>query len=75
MKIVFADDKRKHSENMELEMGKLGIPFVGFQYTRTYERAKQLDFSLSDIQLKYLGKILPDSMARILLENAIRSDE
>ena len=72
-KIVFADDKRKHSENMDLEMGKLGIPFVGFQSTRTYERAKRLDFSLSDIQLEYLGKILPDSMAKIFLENATRS--
>ena len=74
-KIVFADDKRTHSENMDLEMGKLGIPFVGFQYTRTYERAKHLDFSLSDMQLEHLGKMLPDYMAKILQEYATRSDK
>jgi FMN phosphatase YigB (HAD superfamily) len=65
-KIVFADDKRKHADNVDLEMGKLGIPCVAYQYTRTYERTKSLDFSLADVQVQYLGKILPDDVAAVI---------
>lgn len=62
-KIVFADDKRKHADNVDLEMGALGISCVAYQYTRTYERTKSLDFGLADVQVQYLGKILPDDVA------------
>jgi len=37
-KVVFVDDAKHHVEQMEEELENLGVPFVGFHYTRSTER-------------------------------------
>lgn len=65
-KIVFIDDKRDQVESMEKATQELGIPFVGFWYTRADQEHENFDPFVTTIQLKRLletGEILTDEQA------------
>ncbi|HOI73245.1 MAG TPA: DUF2608 domain-containing protein [Syntrophales bacterium] len=62
-KIVFADDKKKHVDELERVFGSGPVPYVGFRYGGADEWVKSYDRAIVEIQKKYLGRILPDDVA------------
>jgi len=63
-KVVFVDDKRDSLENVDAAMTQLGIPFVGFWYTRTAQDHRDFSPMVAHVQL-----------AKLILENKIMSNE
>lgn len=74
-KIVFVDDKEESLRDVEEDMTRLGIEFVGFSYSRTAKEHESFDPMIAHIQLEALldeSKILSDQEAAEILEERYR---
>ncbi|HSX27129.1 MAG TPA: DUF2608 domain-containing protein [Chlamydiales bacterium] len=49
-KIVFIDDTKHHLLDMEMELEKLGIEFIGVHYTKTFERPFEAEVAEREFQ-------------------------
>lgn len=70
-KIVFIDDKAASLKTVQEAAELLGIPFIGYAYSRTAKEHAQFDPMIAHIQLDWLitcGKILSDQEARQIKE-------
>lgn len=70
-KIVFVDDKEESLRNVEEEMDRWGIEFVGFAYNRTGKQHAAFDPRIAHIQLETLldkAMIINDQEASEILE-------
>lgn len=66
-KLVFVDDKWSHVKEVIETAEKEGIPTVGIRYSAADEEVLNFNPVIADIQLKYLGKIISDEDAQLLL--------
>ena len=70
-KLVFVDDKIDQVVSMDEAAKALGIPFVGFWYTRAETEHKNFDPIVATIQLKQLleqGKVMGEAEALVIKE-------
>lgn len=65
-KVVFVDDKARHTQSVDQAMAKLKIPVVAFRYGASDARVAAFDPAVTDLQLRWWRKILPDDMVRDL---------
>lgn len=76
-KIVFIDDKMDQVQSMEEAAKDLGIPFVGFWYTRADENHLNFDPIVATLQLMQLlmgEKVMDDQEALLFKERSQLSD-
>lgn len=65
-KIIFVDDKVDSLVSVEATLESLGIPFVGYAYSKTAEDHADFDPLVANIQLDWLithGEVLTDAQA------------
>jgi hypothetical protein len=65
-KIIFVDDKVDSLVSVETTLDSLGIPFVGYAYSKTTEDHGNFDPLIANIQLDWLisqGQVLTDDQA------------
>ena len=70
-KIVFVDDRLHHLENMQKELSKLGIEFIGIHYCKALENP--FIPQIAQIQAKYFPMIVSDQEALELLKSSLDS--
>lgn len=63
VKIIFADDKKKHVATMEKVFGYGPVAYVGYRYGGADAWTKRYDRKIVEIQKKYTQRILPDDAA------------
>ena len=67
-RVVFTDDKAKHTGTVDAALNAIGIPNLEFRYGAADETVKNYDADVASIQLQYFGGILPDEAAQTLLK-------
>jgi hypothetical protein len=63
-KVVFVDDRWDQVENLEVELEKLGIQFVGMRFGGADKRMKAFNPAIADLQFSQLPKIVSDEEAK-----------
>lgn len=66
-KIVFINDKQTHLQEVEGEVEKAGISFVGLRYSASDERVNAFDPAIAEIQFAPFKKLLSDEEAEAVL--------
>ena len=67
-RVIFVDDKAKHTKTVEASMAQRNIPYVGFRYGAADPKVHAYDADVASVQWKYFGRILDDEAARELSE-------
>jgi len=67
-KIVFVDDKAKHTVTVDASLSTLDVPHIEFRYGAADPKVYGYDKELAAIQLQHFGGILSDSVAAKLRE-------
>lgn len=70
-KVVFIDDKRKNVEELEVEMAKLGVDYVGVYYSAIDHAKPVYSRELADFQYQFLDKIMSNEAAMLLMEKGL----
>lgn len=65
-KVVFVDDKARHTKSVDQAMARLKIPVVAFRYGAADARVAAFDPAIVAVQLRWWRKILTDDVARDL---------
>lgn len=69
-RIIFLNDKLSHIKDLQFEVEKYNIEFVGLRYTYSDSRKKNFDPEIAKVQLKHSSflRILPDDEAKEMLQ-------
>lgn len=65
--VIFINDKSSHIQEVEEELAKANIPFLGFRYSKSDALVAGYKAKIAAIQLEYFGKILDDDAAEAIL--------
>jgi hypothetical protein len=57
-RIVYADDRSKHTQSLEKEFGDSGIAYLGFRYGAADEKVRQFNDDTRDIRM-FADGVLP----------------
>jgi phosphoserine phosphatase len=65
-KIMFIDDRKKNINNVDEALNSRNIPNLCIRYGAADAQYKTFDVAVADMELYYLGKLMPDKAAKHL---------